>query len=114
MNIKGHIEKLFDHDHSDTYSKAEELPEISIGERIRKEALENQTKGDAGADRREFSRADILEKKLELRFSISNQFARQYIENISVGGLFVRTDQRPCMWSWIPTEFTVPGHNCQS
>lgn len=115
MNIKEHIEKLFDDDADESRSAKEpkELAAISIGERIRMEALENQSKSDSGIDRREFTRAEVLEKKLELRFSNSTQFARQYIENISIGGLFVRTDQKPDMGSMVPIEFTIPGQNNQ-
>ncbi len=60
------------------------------------------------AEKREFARASAGSKSLTLKFSNEAQFAQQYIENISIGGLFVRTKLRPGVGAILPVEFSVP------
>lgn len=67
-------------------------------------------------ERRNFSRADVLDKNLSLDFVSGAQFAKQYIENISLGGLFVRTSQKASMGDILPIQFSIPtsaGENKQ-
>lgn len=59
-------------------------------------------------ERRHFNRANISDKKLEIHFADGAQFARQYIENISVGGLFVRSDRKAKMGDTLAIEFSIP------
>jgi hypothetical protein len=61
---------------------------------------------DAG-ERRIFTRVNVSDQKLELKFLNENQFAKQYIENISVGGLLVKTKYKPKLGSFIPVEFSI-------
>ncbi len=60
-----------------------------------------------GEDRRHFNRADVREKKIEVHFADEGQFARHYIDNISLGGLFIKTDKKASMGDIIPVEFSI-------
>lgn len=57
---------------------------------------------------REFTRAGTKEHQLSLRFKDSGQFARSYVENISLGGLFVKTTQKLKMGEIIDVAFDLP------
>lgn len=59
-------------------------------------------------DRRKHARLDVGPRQLTVRFSSQIQFAKQYIENISIGGLFVKTDLQASVGEEIPIEFSVP------
>lgn len=63
---------------------------------------------------REFTRIDVREKQLELKFSNDLQFAKQYIENISLGGLFVKTTQKHELGAIIPIEFSIPSKGSEN
>jgi uncharacterized protein (TIGR02266 family) len=99
------IEKLLDDEELPPVEEAIGLPLIRAPEEL---AELEQKKSDGGMDKREFSRIDIREKQLALKFANESQFARQYIENISIGGLFVKTDLKPAMGSFMPIEFSIP------
>lgn len=102
MNAKDQIEKLFeDEDLPDLSAPQSQLPVIPL---IPKKNYENTEP----IDRRSFNRADITERKLELRFGSGSQFARQYIENISLGGVFVRTSEKREMSEILQIEFSIP------
>ncbi|MBN8555781.1 MAG: PilZ domain-containing protein [Deltaproteobacteria bacterium] len=89
------IGELLDEENLPAIEQAEGLPLIRTAQEI-------------GSDKREFTRVDIAEKKFELKFNNEAQFARQYIENISMGGLFVKTDRKAPMGTMIPIEFSIP------
>lgn len=86
---------------SDTTELAENL--ISSSE---KELKKIEAKG---IDRRQFSRAEVLDKKIEVSFASGGHFAKQYIENISFGGLFVKTEQKAKIGDVLPISFTIPA-----
>jgi len=60
------------------------------------------------AEHREFSRAQLTQRPIELEFKSCAQFAKQYIENISLGGLFVKTQERPTLGSIVAISFSLP------
>lgn len=45
-------------------------------------------------ERRAFNRAQVDERKIELRFQSDIQLAKAYVHNISMGGLFVKTSAK--------------------
>lgn len=92
MDIKSKIESLFD--------AVDEPVETPV-----KSELEKLT---PGIEKREFTRAEVLDKKIGVRFNNQLQFARQYIENISLGGIFVKTTDKFQMGQIITMEFKVP------
>lgn len=59
-------------------------------------------------EKREYTRAQTEGEEIVLAFSNDKQFARQYVENISLGGLFVRTKMRPGVGAVVPIDFSVP------
>lgn len=61
-----------------------------------------------GVEQRKFSRADIGNHQIALKFSNQYQFARQYIDNISLGGLFVKTTDRKALGELIDIAFSLP------
>ncbi len=94
----------------------EELLESSVADSIDTPKTELPVIHPKPEERRNFSRADVLEKNLCLDFVSGAQFAKQYIENISLGGLFVRTQQKASMGDILPIQFSIPtatGENRQ-
>jgi uncharacterized protein (TIGR02266 family) len=59
-------------------------------------------------DQRKFSRAPIAAKKVGIRFQNKLHFARQYIENISTGGLYLRTKASFRRGEAVKLEFSIP------
>jgi Tfp pilus assembly protein PilZ len=102
MKSEENIEKLFEsEDLPVRVERQKSMPLISL------EAKNPEPNAD-GIERRQFTRADIADRKLELKFSNSAQFAKQYIENISLGGLFVRTEEKRRLGEIVPIEFSIP------
>ncbi len=108
---KNSIEQLFE---------GEELPSIHpqtqpapLDLTPSQEILEQTKNQQRPEDKRQFTRVDVSQKKLELKFNNELQFARQYIENISLGGLFVKTNAQPPMGSIVPIEFSVPSPDAE-
>lgn len=60
------------------------------------------------AQLRQFRRADVSDQKIELKFSDRLQFAKHYVENISLGGMFVKTKEKYKMGEVIPLWFSLP------
>lgn len=96
---------------------AEGLPAILVStptseasKEAEKQALPSLA-SNAGLDRREFTRIDVAQKHLEFKFTNEMHFAYQYIENISIGGLFIKTAYKPAMGSIVPIEFSIPKIN---
>lgn len=113
MSLKKNIEELFKEESKSDPSSSHEsedgtLPNIPP-------TPDNNEQSDGGIEKREFTRIDVEEKKIELRFSNQMQFAYQYIENISLGGLFVKTNEKHEMGTILPIEFAVslPGQGYQ-
>jgi uncharacterized protein (TIGR02266 family) len=100
MKVEKNIEELFDTDLPTEEEKKSGLEKIP---------LPSSRPDRDGIERRQFGRADVSEHKLELKFANEVQFARQYIENISLGGLFVKTEQRPPMGTLMAIEFSIPS-----
>lgn len=88
----------------------EDLPnEDNVGPDNSDGKAANDTKLISGIEKRQFGRADVAEQKIELKFSNQFQFARQYIDNISLGGLFVRTKDKHKMGDLLPISFNLPA-----
>lgn len=60
-------------------------------------------------EKREYTRVAVQNAQLHLQFANDLLFARQYIENISVGGLFVKTNKKFRMAELIPIEISIPS-----
>jgi Tfp pilus assembly protein PilZ len=63
---------------------------------------------------REHGRADLSGKSIELHFQSGEHFAKSYIENISVGGLFVRSEEPRRLGELIDVSFSLPGGFAQA
>lgn len=88
----------------------EELPNEDASDSKSSEDIgSNDSKQVSGIEKRQFGRADLAEQKIELKFSNQFQFARQYIDNISLGGLFVRTKDKHKMGDLLPISFNLPA-----
>lgn len=97
-----------------------ELPEISIIEDetqlAERSAPDSEDPwGDAETrvfpaefEKREFNRAKLSDQKLGLKFKNEIQFARKYIEDISLGGMFVKTNQPYEIGTTIPISLNIP------
>ncbi len=114
MKLEDNISKLFEG--ITDGPKNDELPSIMTqnGGESPASPKEKILQTQSGIDRRQFSRAEVLDQRLELKFSSAVQFARQYIENISMGGLFVRTEQKAQLGDLIPIEFAIPSKESES
>ncbi|PIR22176.1 MAG: hypothetical protein COV44_09160 [Deltaproteobacteria bacterium CG11_big_fil_rev_8_21_14_0_20_45_16] len=94
--------------------ESEDLPVIEAPQEHEKfelkalpEALEAERQRKLFESRREFNRAENSSAELNLNFTSEVQFARQYIQNISLGGLFVKTNLKREIGSILPVDFTV-------
>lgn len=113
MKSPDHIERLFED---------ENLPPPEAEEGLRRLDLTPSAEALGAAkkkkinweERREFTRAEVAPDQIHLSFSNDQQFAKQYIENFSLGGLFVRTKLRPGVGAIVPIEFSVPLHNFEA
>lgn len=63
-----------------------------------------------GIERREFTRIDLTERQIAVRFHNEAQFAKHYIENISLGGMFIKTKEKYKMGEIVPVSFEVRTH----
>ncbi len=63
---------------------------------------------------REHGRTDLSGKSIELHFQSGEHFAKSYIENISVGGLFVRSEEPRRLGELIDVSFSLPGGFAQA
>jgi len=98
VEYKDRIEKLFDGEERDS-DQNKELPEISPP----------SSTTERGEERRVFSRAGLsTDSAIQLRFSHDAQFAKSYIENISLGGLFVKTGEKRKVGELIDISFSIP------
>lgn len=109
---KKSIERLFDDEvlHPEPPVPSKELKEIKLTPSP--EALAASKEGPKPKinweERREFNRAEVIGQQIVLQFSNDAQFAKQYVENISLGGLFVRTKLRPGLGALMSIQFAVP------
>jgi Tfp pilus assembly protein PilZ len=104
VSIKDNIEDLFkseDLEQSDT-EKPLELKDLSELSKIELPAPESSE-----IEKREFTRIDVKERQISVRFHNEMQFARHYLENISVGGIFVKTSEKYKLGDLVPIEFEV-------
>jgi hypothetical protein len=102
MKSEDQIEKLFEGEELPSETPTEKKhPLISL-------FTKSEEAESGGIERREYNRAEIADRKLELKFANSSQFARQYIENISLGGVFVKTEEKRALGEVLPIEFTIP------
>lgn len=106
-------EDLPDLEASKSLSKIELTPSAEAMARAKSKQTAPQPEAD-GIERREFTRIEVLDKNLELKFSNDMQFAKQYIENISLGGLFVKTTKKHEMGQLVPIEFSIPSRSGDS
>ncbi|TVQ79889.1 MAG: hypothetical protein EA369_03835 [Bradymonadales bacterium] len=105
MDFKDRIESLFDTEGTDK-------SEPSTAEADSKaQSLDSDTQPEHPSpdERRSFSRAGLRKNEISLRFSHDAQFAKHYIENISLGGLFVKTDEKRRVGELIGIHFSVPN-----
>jgi len=116
MSAKNVIDSLFeDEKTSVTAPESEKVPSAATPLQLKPSKPEKKAASPAAAassiERREFTRVDIGARKLELKFTHGAQFARQYIDNISLGGLFVKTETKAEMGALMAIEFSVPQPN---
>lgn len=107
-NPKGGLEFIND------LIESEDLPEIEAPEesdtfelKPSQEALEAEKQRKLFESRRKFNRAENKNADLNLNFTSEMQFARQYIQNISLGGLFVKTNLKRPIGCILPVDFSV-------
>jgi len=108
MSFEKNIEDLFnsaDADPSKERLKNEELSKIELP------PLEGPTSSaestPSALEKREFTRIDLTEKQISVRFHNQMHFAKHYLDNISVGGMFVKTKETYKMGAIVPIEFEV-------
>src|SRR4051794_2783903 len=119
MSAKDVIEKLLEgEDLPKVEHRPTELPKLEVSPETLKRAQSPassstsetpdnpQPVASGGIERREFTRIEVGDRKLELKFTHGLQFARQYIENISLGGLFLKTQTKAEMGSLMDIEFS--------
>lgn len=103
MGIEDNINSLFDQGSDENESKSEsKTPENTESSELPR--LETQN---SGIEKREFSRIDLTEKHIAVSFDSGSQFAKHYIDNISLGGMFVRTSERYQVGEILPIQFKV-------
>ncbi|PIR21825.1 MAG: hypothetical protein COV44_11020 [Deltaproteobacteria bacterium CG11_big_fil_rev_8_21_14_0_20_45_16] len=89
---------------SDEQALAEIILEEDLGSETAAPKLPN-----INMEQREFSRVPLIQKPIEIEFKSCAQFAKQYIDNISLGGLFVKTQERPPLGSIVAISFSLPA-----
>jgi hypothetical protein len=87
--------------------RAEPLKKLELTPSPEALSAAEKFKTQGGIEKRIFNRVET-KSQLSLRFTHQEQFAKQYIENISLGGLFVRTQLKPGLGATLPIEFEVP------
>src|SRR5688572_22707613 len=59
------------------------------------------------AERRQFTRINVEDHRISVRFHNELHFAKHYVENISIGGLFIKTTEKYSMGELVPVAFEV-------
>lgn len=116
MDLKDKIEDLIaseDLQTSKEIKEPHELPSIQLEPQTKRGLGQTNSPKVGGIEKRQFHRADVSGRRIGVKFSSSAQFARQYIENISMGGMFVKTDEKHSMGTLLPIEFSIPSSNAQ-
>lgn len=101
MGIKENIDQLFEQ----AQKEADQKPIASPKRPLDKIDLKDDELG--GLEKREFSRIDLSERHIGVSFSNELQFAKHYVQNISLGGMFVRTKEKHRMGEIVPVRFKV-------
>jgi len=108
MSFEKNIEDLFgpeDTTVSKEPLKNSELPKIDLPPQ---ELDEPSFRPEASAiEKRQFTRIDVAERQISVRFHNQMHFAKHYLDNISVGGMFVKTKEIYKMGDIVPVEFEV-------
>jgi Tfp pilus assembly protein PilZ len=78
------------------------------------EPVDSDLSSEKSLKEREHSRADLSANSIELHFQSGEHFAKSYIENISVGGLFVRSEEPRKLGELIDVSFSLPGDFAQA
>jgi hypothetical protein len=108
---------------SSDFKKSEDLIDQAIEEAKAIEGLSSEgyrwpadsdSKSEESFKERAHGRADLRSKSIELHFQSGEHFAKSYIENISVGGLFVRSEEPRKLGELIDVSFSLPGGFAQA
>lgn len=113
MGIKKNIEDLFEGEEAPSPESSNELARIFEGydENDAPDLAELKKSGvdeEQVHERREFTRVPVADRQIHVQFDCERQFAKQYLENISLGGVFVRTEEKYPMGALVPVSFKVP------
>lgn len=65
----------------------------------------------AGAERRQHFRHELKDSAISVSFPTQNAFAKFYIRDVSTGGLFVRTSDRPTLNTLIQIRLEIPSND---
>ncbi len=107
MSFEKNIEDLFspeDTTASKEPLKNSELPKIDLPP----QEYESPASAEPSSiEKREFTRIDVAERQISVRFHNQMHFAKHYLDNISVGGIFVKTKETYKMGDIVPVEFEV-------
>jgi len=98
------VESLFEGEDIPPIESTSGLAELKL--KPSEEVLKSQQQ--ASIEKRQFTRIENANAELSLNFSNELHFARQYIQNISVGGLFVKTNLKRELGAILPLDFEVP------
>lgn len=93
LDTKDKIEKLFDE------------------ETIVRTSSEEEVRHPEPDERREFSRAGLSPDAIQLQFGHAAQFAKHYVENISLGGMFIRSSEKKKQGELIDISFSIPDES---
>lgn len=63
---------------------------------------------------RQFNRIDLSTQQVQLQFQSGQHFAKSYIDNISLGGLFVRSEEKRSLGEVIDVSFSLPADRGQA
>jgi len=108
MSFEKNIEDLFGSADTETSKeplKNSELPKIDLPP-LEDLLPANPSEPDS-AERRVFTRIEVGERQISVRFHNQMHFAKHYLDNISVGGMFVKTSETYKMGDIVPVEFEV-------
>lgn len=113
MGIEENIDGLFEEAKKEEDIK-KEIRDIHEGDLEKIELGKDAADDEGGLERREFSRIDLEEKHIAIAFNSEMQFAKHYIQNISIGGLFVKTSDKFQFGELIPIQFKVKNEKDDS
>ncbi len=114
MSTEKNIEDLFESEDLETNSQKPLTQGSSELAKIVLPSLESSDLSSSDVEKREFTRIDVQDRQISVRFHNEMHFAKHYIENISVGGVFVKTNIKYEMGEIVPIAFEIKTQDLES